>query len=314
MFNTLAMALLPVAFLMALGWLSGHRGYFKRDDVSIFATLVMRYALPFSLFLGALKTPPEKLTNIPFILTMLTGLMGTYLLALAGGLLLFRYDMKKSAVQALVCAFPDMAYFGAPILAAVCGPSGFLAVLVGNLITSIFMLPLTIILTRYGETASQSQTDSVNVPRVLACSIGKAVTNQMVWLPVLGACLSFAGVHLPDALEHSVDLVARCAGGVSLLALGLMFYGERPTVNRDVVANVGLKNFLQPALMLAGVLLFKCDADFARQALITGAVPTAIAASMYAIRNGTYAMEASDSVVIGTALGLLSEALLIGMI
>ncbi len=50
-------------------------------------------------------------------------------------------------MKALVCAYPDMAYFGAPILAAMFGPSGFLAVLVGNLVTSIVMLPLTIVLT-----------------------------------------------------------------------------------------------------------------------------------------------------------------------
>jgi hypothetical protein len=44
-----------------------------------------------------------------------------------------------------------MAYFGAPILAAMFGPEGFLAVLIGNLVTSIFMLPLTIVLTRISD-------------------------------------------------------------------------------------------------------------------------------------------------------------------
>ncbi|WP_029005704.1 AEC family transporter [Azorhizobium doebereinerae] len=312
MFTVMSGALVPVVFLMFLGWLGGWKGYFKREDVNVFAALVMRFALPFSLFLGALNTPPEKLQNLPFILCMLFGFVGTYAIALAVSLLAFRHDLKTSAIQALVCTFPDMAYFGAPILLVVCGPSGFLAVLIGNLITSFIILPLTIVLSRWGEMASG--TGDTSVSAILKSSLWRTVTNQMVWLPILGVVLSFSGFQVPGAMKHSVELVASTAGGVSLLALGLMFFGERPSVNLDVVTNVGMKNFLQPALMFLGILMFGVDADFARQALIVGAVPTAIAASMFAVRNQTYAMPASDSVVIGTVLAVFTEALLIAVI
>ncbi len=312
MFAVMTGALLPVVFLMFLGWLGGRKGYFRREDVNVFAALVMRFALPFSLILGALNTPPEKLQNLSFILCMAFGFVGTYILALVIARLAFRHDLKTSAIQALVCTFPDMAYFGAPILLAVCGPSGFLAVLVGNLITSFIILPLTIVLSRWGEMASGP--DESGVADILKSSLWRTVTNQMVWLPILGVILSFSGVTLPAALKHSVELVATTAGGVSLLALGLMFFGERPSVNLDVTVNVGMKNVLQPALMALGIFLFGVDAEFARQALIVGAVPTAIAASMFAVRNRTYAMPASDSVVIGTVLAVFTEAFLIAVV
>jgi hypothetical protein len=51
----------------------------------------------------------------------------------------------------------------------------------------------------------------------------------------------------------------------SLLALGLMFCGEKPSFNGHVVGNVAMKNFLQPVLML-GIFLFGVDAEFAKQA------------------------------------------------
>ncbi|MES2019600.1 MAG: AEC family transporter, partial [Pseudomonadota bacterium] len=53
---------------------------------------------------------------------------------------------------------------------------------------------------------------------------------------------------------------------------------------------------------------------FARQALIVGAVPTAIAASMFAIRNNSYAGDASQSVLVGTVLAVFSEAALIALL
>jgi malonate transporter len=136
--DTILNGLLPVAFVIMLGWLSARIRLLKHDDAGVLATLVIRFALPFALFEGAVKTSPEKLHNVGFALCLTLGLMGTYLIALAVGRFVFKHDLRTATMQALVCAFPDMAYFGAPILAAVFGPEGFLAVLVGNLITSIF--------------------------------------------------------------------------------------------------------------------------------------------------------------------------------
>lgn len=311
MLAMMSTALLPVVILMFLGWLGGKKGYFKREDVSVLAAFVTRYALPFSLFLGALRTPPQKLQNLPFLWCMLFGFVGTYVLALLLGRFVFRNDLKTSTMQALVCTFPDMAYFGAPILAAVCGPEGFIAVLVGNLITSLVILPLTLVLTNWSEGAAAHDS---NVTRTLLTSLRNTVTNQMVWLPVLGVILSWNGISLPAPLHESARLLGHAAGGVSLLTLGLMFFGERPKFSADVGCNVLLKNFLQPVLMWVGVMLFQVDADFARQALIVGAVPTAIAASMLAVRHGTYSAQASDTVVVGTVLALFGQAGLIALI
>lgn len=309
MLETMSTALLPVVLLMILGWFGGQRGYFRQADVGVMATLVMRYALPCSLFIGALRTPPERIQNLPFILCMMFGFIATYLVALLAARYYYRNDLKSSAIQALVCTFPDMAYFGAPILQQVCGPQGFIAVLVGNLITSFIILPLTIVLCRCGELSVSDDEDGVVA--VLKQSMVRTLSNPIVWLPILGVVLSFNHLQLPEALQESVDMLAKAAGGVSLLALGLMFCGEKPSFNGQVVGNVAMKNFLQPALMLLGILLFGVDVDFAKQALIVGAVPTAIAASMFAVRNQSYELQASHSVLIGTVVGVAGEAMLI---
>jgi len=46
---------------MLLGWLSGKLGYSRREDANVMATVVIRFALPFHLFIGALHTDPIKL-------------------------------------------------------------------------------------------------------------------------------------------------------------------------------------------------------------------------------------------------------------
>jgi malonate transporter and related proteins len=308
--DTILNGLLPIAFVILLGWLSGRMGLLKHDDAGVLATLVIRFALPFALFEGAVKTSPDKLHNVGFALCLTLGLMGVYVIALGVGRFVFKHDLRTATMQALVCAFPDMAYFGAPILASVFGPEGFLPVLVGNLITSILMLPLTIVLTHLGE-KGEAGNDRPDIVRIFGQSIARAVINPIVWLPVSGMALSFSHVTLPGPLLTSVDLIAKSAGGASLFALGLMLYGERFMINANVLANLAIKNFLQPALMGVGAVLFGVTGASAHQAVITGAVPTATAAAMFALKSKTYTANATATILVSTILGLVTEALLI---
>jgi malonate transporter and related proteins len=305
--------ILPVAFVIALGWLSAYIKLLRHEDAGVFAALVIRIALPLALFEGAVKTAPDKLSNLGFAGCLALGLMGTYFVAFFLARYAFKHDLRTATMQALVCAYPDMAYFGAPILSAMFGPEGFLAVLVGNLVTSIFMLPLTIVLTRVsGKREAGHGWD--NAWHVLSRSLASAVIAPIVWLPVTGMILSFAHVSLPAPVLTSVDLIGKASGGVSLFALGLMLYGEPVRVNADILTNIGLKNFFQPALMVLGVFLFGLTGQLAKQVVITGAVPTATAASMFALRNRTYTAEATSTIFISTLLGLFTEAVLIALL
>ena len=312
MIDTILNGLLPVAFVITLGWLSGRLGTLQHDDAGVLAALVIRFALPFALFFAAVTTPADKIINVGLALCLTFGLMISYFLALAFGVFAFKHDLRTATMQALVCAYPDMAYFGAPILAAMFGPAGFLVVLVGNLITSIIMLPLTIVLTRISD-KQETGHGWKDTAHVLNHSFIGAVTNPIVFLPIFGVILSFCHVKLPTPVLTSVEVIGKASGGTSLFALGLMLYGEKFRINLNVLTNIGIKNFLQPALMLLGVIIFGVTRDPAHQAIITGAVPTATAAAMFALRNKTYTADATSTILLSTVLGIGTEAILIGL-
>ena len=313
MIETILAGLLPVIFVILLGWLAGRTKLLKHKDAGVLATVVIRFALPFSLFAGAVNTSPDKLAAPGLGLCLLLGLMLSYAVALIAGLALFKHDLRTATMQALVCGYPDMAYFGAPILSSMFGPVGFLPVLLGNLVTSIVMLPTTIVLTRISEQGSDEGNGFSEIVRVLGRSIFSALLNPIVWLPILGVILSFSHVTLPKPLSASVDMIAKTAGGTSLFALGLMLYGEKFRINADVVTNIGIKNFLQPALMVLGAVVFGLTDSEAHQAIVTGAVPTATAASMFALRNKTYTADATSTILLSTVLGIFTEAVLIAV-
>jgi len=297
---------------MLLGWLSGKLGYTRREDATVLATVVIRFALPFHLFIGALNTNPDKIKNFSFMAVLIIGLMGSYLLTLVLSRYVFRHDIKTSAIQSLVCAFPDMAYFGAPVLAVLIGPEGFLGVLIGNLITSVFMIPLTIILIRMGDKDADSE--ALHPGKLILQNLLRAVRNPIVWIPITGVLLSLAGVQIPHLLSAPIEMVGKIAGGLSLFALGLLFYGERPSLNIHTFTNISIKNLVQPAMMAAAGLAFGLSHTLMQQVVIIGATPSAIAAGMFALRSDTYIESASSSILIGTAIGVLTEGIMIYLI
>lgn len=312
--SLLLQSLFPLVFIMLLGWMSGKLGYSKREDANVLATVVIRFALPFHLFVGALNTDPEKIQNLPFMAVLVIGLMGSYLLTLFISRFIFRHDIKTSAIQSLVCAFPDMAYFGAPVLAVLIGPEGFLGVLIGNLITSVLMIPLTIVLLRMGDSNASGTSAELGLGRMIMQNLFKAVRNPIVWIPILGVLMSLAGLKLPHLLSSPIEMMGKTAGGISLFALGLLFYGERPTLNIQTITNIGMKNLIQPAMMAFAGLAFGLSHTFMQQVVIIGATPSAIAAGMFALRSDTYVESASSSILLGTAIGVLTQGVMIYVI
>jgi malonate transporter len=126
--------------------------------------------------------------------------------------------------------------------------------------------------------------------------------------------LSFCHVTLPEPVA-GFGRSDRQSGGrrVALCARADALWRAGP-VNADVLTNIGLKNFVQPALMVLGIVHLRLSGELASQVVITGAVPTATAASMFALRNKTYTAEATSTILISTVLGLFTEALLIAVL
>jgi malonate transporter and related proteins len=260
--------------------------------------------LPFALFLAASRAKPSDLTNVPYIASLAAGLVGVYVLGTLLGRFVFRHDMRSSALQGLASTFPNMAYCGPPVLIAAVGAQGLLAVIVGNLIVSIIIVPVTIVIMQLAAPAGagEAQSEWVQVER----SLLGAVKQPLVWLPILGAVLALAGLHLPAVVDNAVDEVGKAAGGAALFTLGMMMAQNPVRLGRDVLADLALKNFVQPAIMLGAALALKLDPTLTKEAFLIGVMPTATAASVLAQRYGVYSQEAASTTAASTLLAIFT--------
>lgn len=163
-----------------------------------------------------------------------------------------------------------------------------------------------------GDKHRSADEPQLHAGQLILQNLLKAVRNPIVWIPISGVLLS-GGSQLPPMLSMPIEMVGKIAGGLSLFALGLLFYGERPTVNIQTCTNISIKNLIQPAMMARRTGL-GLSHTLMQQVIIIGATPSAIAAGMFALRSDTYIEPASSSILLGTAIGVVTEGIMIYLI
>jgi hypothetical protein len=293
MFQTILQALVPVVFVAGLGWLVGRLGVLDPQRIRSITTFIVTVALPAALFVGVFSFSPSQLENGRYLLTLAVALMGTWAVGFGLARVLFHCTTPSAGMLALNSSFPDLAYFGLPVLAAVIGSQGLLSVIVGNLVVSVLMVPIAILLLgAIDGTKHESLVDNLK----------STVTKTLVWAPVLGAIPVLFGVKSPPLAEASVKLIGSTAGGT---ALGVMLSGLTPRLDKMAISVVLLKNIVQPALALA----FHFSGVLSKGVVLAAACPFATASAMLA---STYRIDeqlTTSAVVLSNIAGVLTMAM-----
>lgn len=306
MLEQIVRPLLPVAFVILLGFLAGQRGKLNYSDSLLISRLVLNWIFPALLLVGMANTPRSQLFDVRFVVATFIGLMGMYAIAFAIGWYRHR-DLKVAALKGLVCGYPDGAFMGIPILATMFGPGSLYSVLVLNVIASLVMMPLTTMLLAI---ASGTQSGA----KAFVSSISEAVGRPIMWAPAIGILVSLLGIKLPAVLDDSLNLLGKATPGVSLLCLGLIMSSVKLSLSLDVWGNLGLKLLFHPALMVGAAFLLSVKGLYVQQMILLCALPSATIAAMFANEAGAYRSEAATSILVSTVLSLVTFSCVIYLV
>jgi malonate transporter and related proteins len=299
LFQTILQALVPVVFVAGLGWLVGRLGVLDPQRIRSITTFIVTVALPAALFVGVFSFSPSQLENVRYLLTLAVALMGTWAAGFALARITFRLTRPSAGMLAMNASFPDLAFFGLPVLTAVIGSQGLLPIIVGNLVVSVLMVPLTtVLLGQMDGTKHDSLLDNLK----------STVTKPLVWAPVLGAILVLLGVKLPALAEASIKLVGATAGGTALFALGVMLSGLTPRLDKVTISVLVLKNLIQPAMALALALAFHLGV-LSKGVVVAAACPCASASAMLASTYRIDEQPTTSAVVLSNIAGVLTMAI-----
>ena len=298
--------LAPVAFVIALGFLAGKRGRLTHSDSLLITRLVLNWIFPALLLVGMASTSRSQLLDYRLIAATFIGMMGMYALGIVIGWLRFR-ELKIATLKGFVCGYPDAAFMGIPILQSMYGPSSLYSILVLNVIASLVMIPLTTVLLTIASGEGSGT-------KAFLSSILAAVRRPLLWAPAIGIMSSLLGIKFPPVLADSLNLLGKATPGVSLLCLGLIMSSVKLKLSGEIWANVGLKLVLHPALMFAATVILSVKCIYAQQMILLCALPSATMTAMFANDAGVYQSEAATSVLVDTALSIITFSFVIYLI
>jgi malonate transporter and related proteins len=295
-------SLIPLAFVIGLGWFAGWRHIIDARYSSSLATYVMSFSFPCLLFAKTATTSLQHLFNYQFIAGLSLGLLGMYLALFLVNRYLRRMSINHSCQIAFVSSFPDMAFMGIPIFLVLFGEESLISIVIGNVITSLIMIPLTVSILEI-EGASEVKTNIMSL-------VLKVFKKPLVLAPIIGAIFSGFSLPLPALARESLQLIGGTTSGVSLFALGLIMSQDKVSVSKSVLFNVFNKLVVHPLIMWGLVVAFGITGVLAKEAILLCALPPAIMTTMFAVKYNVLTLESTSSTVLGTVLALFSMAII----
>jgi malonate transporter and related proteins len=306
MLEVLLTALVPIFFVMALGYFAGRRRTIDNHHVREINALVMDFALPASLFVATASTVRrEMMAQGPLFAIQGAVMLVVYLLWYLFQRRVLTTSRGQAAVQALTVASPNYAAAGLPLVSAMLGPKETVQVAVTIVAGSIVPTPITLLLIELSGSSGQNNGESsaVRMRRALVRSLIKAI----ILAPVLGTLLSLSGFKLGAVADASLQLIGQAAGGVALFLTGLIL--DWTVAGATVTGNV-----IRPLLAVAIVHFFPVASEIAKVSVLLAALPSGFFGILFGLNYRVDPAEAGSMVIASTVFSIVTLAIAIAML
>jgi predicted permease len=305
--------LLPVLFVMALGFFAGRAKQFDKDQVQGLNALVITFALPASLFVGIVTTPRSSLLAAdPFIIVLLIAFIGLFVAVALFSVFVLRRGAGAAAVQATCIAFANVTFIGLPILTPLFGSSSIFAVAIAALVLQVTLVPLMVTMLEYEQQLAAGGKIH-GVLTLVAKSLLGSLRQPVVLVPLLGTILLLIGLSVPKELVSMLNLIGSATSGVAVFVAGLIIAAYHVKVTVEITANTLVKMIVQPILMALLVMAFGIGKPLGIEAILICALPTAVIPVMFALRYRMYEAEAASTLLLTTLTMILAVPIVIAL-
>jgi predicted permease len=294
-------ALLPVFFVLALGYIAGKRNTFDADQSAGLSKLALTFALPASLFVSMTQIRKDLLLQQGrLVLSLILVHLGLFVAAWLLLRLAPSLRGTPSIIYALMLATSATPVFGIAVLEPLLGATS--AATVGLVALTInFTVPLAVVLLEIDAAGKHKETTtSPHKPNPVITGLNAGLKSPLLWSPILGITVTLAGLHLPPAIASCFELIGSATSGVAVFAVGLVLAAHAvrlsPTVSLGSLARVTV----QSALLFALLHLLHVVSPFAREALVCCSFPLATVVVLFAARYEAVESEAASMLLVST--------------
>ena len=307
----LVSALLPVFFVLALGYFAGKRNAFDADQAAGLSKLALSFALPASLFVGMTGIPKQLLLQQgALVLALVLSHAGLFLVAWVALNRLKSLRGTPSIIYALALSTSATPVFGLAVLQPILGPTS--AGAVGLVALAINLtVPPAVILLEMDAAAKAGETTGPAKPSPVVAGLKGGLQSPLLWAPILGIAVVLAGVGLPRVVAGCFELIGSATSGVAVFAVGLVLAAHAVRLSPTVwIGSLG-RVTLQSAVLFALLHLLRVKSPFAQETLVCCSFPLATVVVLFAAKYKAVQAETASMLLISTlALAITVPAML----
>jgi predicted permease len=305
-------ALLPVFFVLILGFLAGKRNSFDADQAAGLSKLAVSFALPATLFVSMTAIPRDLLLQQGrLVIALILSHAGLFLLAWACLRLAKTLSSTAAIIYALMLSTSATPVFGLAVLQPLLGPTSSGAV--GLIALAINLtVPPAVVLLEMDAASKQKQNDSSSTKQnPILTGLSAGLKSPLLWAPILGVAIVLAGFHLPKVVASCFELIGSTTSGVAVFAVGLILAAHPVSLSRAVFIGTLGRITVQSALLFALLRLLHVVSPFAREALVCCSFPLATVVVLFAARYKSSQSESASMLLFSTlALAVTVPAML----
>lgn len=308
----LVSALLPVFFVLALGYFAGKRNAFDSDQAAGLSKLALSFALPASLFVSMTDIPKELLLQQGrLVLALILSHAGLFLIAwLALGFVKSLHG-TPSIIYALMLSTSATPVFGLAVLGPILGPTSAGTVGLVALAINLTVPPAVILLEMDAAAKNQKRATGASQPSAFLTGLKAGLQSPLLWAPILGIAVVLAGIHLPAVVASCFELIGSATSGVAVFAVGLVLASHPVRLSPGVFAGSLARITVQSAVLFALLHLLHVVSPFARESLVCCSFPLATVVVLFAARYKAAQSETASMLLISTlALAITVPAIL----
>jgi malonate transporter and related proteins len=296
----LVAALLPVFFVLALGYVAGKRNAFDADQAAGLSKLAVSFALPASLFVGMTDIPRNLLLEQGrLVLALMLAHVGLFFVAWVLLGLIPRMRGTPAILYALMLSTSATPVFGLAVLQPILGPTA--AGAVGLVALSInLVVPATVVLLEVDAARRQGGAKGGATPSPVLAGLSSGLKSPLLWAPIIGIAIVIAKIPLPRVVAACLALIGSTTSGVAVFAVGLVLAAHAFEFSRAVFLGTLGRLIVQNGVLLVLLRLLQVHSPFGREALICCSFPLATVVVLFAARYKSSESETASMLLLST--------------
>ena len=301
--------ILPVFVVTGFGYLAVWRGWFSDAGVDGLMTFTQKFAIPCLLFTAIARLDLGQSFDWRLLTSFYTGAFAGFLLGLLGARHIFGRSWEDAIAIGFCCLFSNTVLLGLPLTERAYGAAAMSTTFAIIALHSPFCYGV-------GITAMEITRARGAAGRDVVLKVLKAMFSNALIIGIMaGFAVNLTGLPMPGVLDDALDLLVAAALPAALFGLGGVLVRYKPEGDMRVILFVCAIALVAHPLITRGLLaVFDQPTDVIQPAVLTAAMAPGVDTYIFANMYGAARRVAASSVLIGTALSILSVWVWLGVL